>query len=179
MKQPIRMEDIFTTKNILPALGFGVACFFLMLLMLPFNGPGRESVRRAMAFEQARLIESQIINGVRVIDDDGGNVSLSGANGLVVADLDESDPWRSPFVAVVRKGTSPVECYVYSNGLDLISASRGRDADDVSSDMATNPGKNMDAQRRAKLFFALAVPQIVWLSLMLLLIFDRSQKRSP
>lgn len=170
------MSSLCSTKNIGPTVGFGVLCLPLWLALIPNLEEGRQEARTSWAFAQVRGYQEEVVSGQRPVGLENHTVNdMPAADGFAVTELPERDPWGQPFRLVTKHGVAPIECYVFSSGPDEVSASIGRDPDDVASDMKVHPNQPFSDKRRRQWLVAFGVSGAVWMLLMGLIASNRRQ----
>ena len=170
------LTSVCSTRNIGPAVGFGVLCFPLWLALIPNLEMGREEARTSWAYVQVRKYQREVVTGQRPVGlENHARNDMLAADVFTITELPERDPWGQPFRLVTKHGVAPIECYVFSSGPDEVSASIGRDPDDVASNMTVHPSKPFSDKRHRQWLVAFGVSGSIWMLLMGLVASNRRQ----
>lgn len=145
-----------TIIDVLALASIAVLGLLLTLFLLPPLEQSRSHARKTQAWHDTRKLAAET--------DAARRESM----------LSDPDPWEQPYRVFVQPDGS---IRAVSSGPNMTSPAEGFDEDDIYSDMPRSPNAAADRRHTFRLFFALGIGSMLWVTLSLT--YLRSRRRQP
>jgi hypothetical protein len=138
-------------------IGFGIVCFFLLLLLAPNIEESRTEARLAEAYNRVCQISKAYHE-------------TPSPKLFATHDIPDTDPWGQPY-RLVEADDNQVRAL--SSGPNMVSPKTGVDYDDIYADMPKSPVAPIRAKKKKQFVIATSVSAGIWLLLSLVYLRNR------